>query len=905
MVARIRGTIAILVALLATILTVEQPGLGTTDQLRILDLQYQDHSNVYRVVLSANLPFMYKVVKAGKGTIRIEADKADISSIASSYNIGSKVVKNVSISNRPGFDNGDITEIIIKYNPDYQFTHSIKGRRLFVEFVDKNAGKQAGSRPQLTSNNSNSDSDNSTDEEFKVTPVKLASADITNADIAGTKTSNYSQTNEAVNTSSVSRYSLKAINSYDAPGVSTVEFSFDSKVKKSDCQVVDVGPPARFVMDFHGALNTLKKKDISKKTNHFNRIRTAQFTMEPYPISRVVFDQTTEEKPQIVYDGAKVLLIFGSAQEPSIADTKTANSTKNVTKKKKTNTSEKVSADKLPPLDASPKSNAGGAKSADSSMTKPNGKAASNTKKSATNNTAKSAESTLNKPLIEKDLESKENGKSKENVDLFAEQFPDSMNSTNAGNTPSSKKSLTVPKEFNPGSQAEQQTEINAEPSDQEQPSLVVGDQEFFQTKEISLGKRQYVGKQVSLEFESIPLSSLILLLGQMTDKNFLLDPSVRSVEVSIILKDVPWDQALDVILDYHGLGKVEEGNLIRIASKEKLAQEAEERQRLAEQQSLAVPLRQVTKPINYAKASDMASLIQRNLSSKGEVVVDERTNTMVISDIPSKVDEHLNLIEALDIPTKQVIVEARIIETTRDFVNELGLQYGFRGSAASEWGSSTGLIFPNQVSVSGAVPLQGGAASNPGESPLAINLPAPSANTSLVGTFSNITGSFLLDAILTAAESEKKVRVLSRPRISATNNQQATIKSGVEVPFQVVQNNTVSIRFREATLKLEVTPHITSDSTVIMDVVVDKSSLGIATAQGFTIQTRQATSTIRVKDGGVAVIGGVLEISDSITEERTPFLHRLPIIGMFFKNKLARTQNTELLIFIAPKIIG
>jgi len=276
--------------------------------------------------------------------------------------------------------------------------------------------------------------------------------------------------------------------------------------------------------------------------------------------------------------------------------------------------------------------------------------------------------------------------------------------------------------------------------------------------------------------------------------------------------------------------------------------------------------------------------------------------NILVISDIPSKVDEHLRLIEAIDIPTKQVIVEARIVETTRDFINEFGLQYGFRGSATSAYGSSTGLVFPNQATVSGGMTAN---LSPGGMVPFAVNLPANTVNSSILGSFSNINGSFILDMILTAAESEKKVRVLSRPRISAQNNARAEIKSGIEVPFQVVQNNTVGIRWREATLKLEVTPHITSDGTVILDLVVDKSSLGVQTAVGFTIQKRAATSTVLVKDGGVAVIGGVLEISNNLTVESTPFLSKIPLIGRLFRNKMERIQNTELLIFISPKIIN
>lgn len=475
-----------------------------------------------------------------------------------------------------------------------------------------------------------------------------------------------------------------------------------------------------------------------------------------------------------------------------------------------------------------------------------------------------------------------------EDPDLFEDQFPDGLRvaETRSSSRPAGRSSITP---------------LRTQETPQESMIISTGDQQFFETTEITPGETRYFGKKVSLEFESINLRALIILLGQMTDKNFVVDPSVQPINISLSLRDLPWDQALDIILDHYGLGKIEEGNVIRIATRQRLTQEAEERRQLALQRSLAVPVRQVAKPVNYAKAQDLATLIRRNLSSKGEVVVDTRTNTIVLTDIPTKVEEHLRLLEALDIPTKQVIVEARIVETTRDYINEFGLQYGFRGSATSEYGSSTGLIFPSQATISGGGPEF----SSGSFVPFAVNLPANTINSSLLGTFSNINGSFVLDAILTAAESDKKVRVLSRPRISAQNNTQAEIKSGVEVPFQVIQNNTVGIRWREATLKLTVTPHITADRTVILDLVVDKSSLGIATAVGFTIQKREATSTVLVKDGGVAVIGGVLEISNNLTEERTPFLSKLPLIGRLFRNRLERIQNNELLIFVSPKIIN
>lgn len=1024
---RITVTIAILLAAISPAIAAPPGDSDKELALRIVDLQYLESTSSSRLVIRANLPFTYKAYSEGESTLVIETEKADTSGIAPGITIGSHSIDSIKVASRLTSAAEEITAITIRHNPDKTYKITPKGRRLFVEFYDVADGRIIDEVVQNDPIEDEPEKDAESVEEKA--PEEAAKNEAESAEEAPAVTLNGGVQDEVVDQTLVDaalKYRIDPVTQYNMvdlavrsnAGDSAVIISFDQPIERRLYRVVPVGKPPRFVIDFHGASNSLRPKSDNTGSQFFTSVRSAQFAVDPYPISRVVLDMVPGSKPALVERGNDLVLLFGddveaevepeavaasSIEEPAgelaetvaestvdtdenkadeIIDTVESEnhaeteSTENNAEENKLEESE-ISVEPLEletgeneeqPSEQAEEQNA---EPTAETQTEAEAEAVTEPQESATEETEAKpteiadvveqsetieeeikqeqiADTTIPKseetaevipeagkvaedlpgnnghetkteaenvadaqtPAAEEiseepfetetykaadsyaatTLESSESDEEpiSENVSLFSNQYPDSIKpSRNISSTPVKPKTFA----FKEPSQQEISTP-------QQRPT---GISDFFQTKEITSAERRYYGKKVSLEFETINLRALVLLLGQMTDKNFVVDPSVQPTIVTISLRDLPWDQALDIILDYYGLGRIEEGNVIRIASRTRLATEAEERRKLIEQRALAVPLRHIAKPINYAKADALANLIRRNLSSKGEVVVDQRTNTIVIADIPSKVDEHLRLIEALDIPTKQVIVEARIVETTRDFINEFGLQYGFRGSATSEYGTSTGSVFPNQMTIAGGDANVSAA----GLVPFAVNLPSNTVNSSILGSFANISGSFVLDVILTAAESEKKVRVLSRPRISAQNNSRAEIKSGVEVPFQVVQNNTVGIRWREATLKLEVTPHITSDSTVILDLVVDKSSLGIATAAGFTIQKRAATSTVLVKDGGVAVIGGVLEISNNLTYERTPFLSKLPIIGRLFRNKLERVQNTELLIFISPKIIN
>ena len=424
-----------------------------------------------------------------------------------------------------------------------------------------------------------------------------------------------------------------------------------------------------------------------------------------------------------------------------------------------------------------------------------------------------------------------------------------------------------------------------------------------FETKTIGGGEQPYNGKPLSLDFKDADIKDIFRFISDFSGLNVVLDPSVAG-KITIKLTEVPWDQALDIILKNNGLGMVFENNVIRIATTQKLATEEANRRRLAEEKELAVPLKTITRALSYAKAIDLQKILEKIMSKRGEVIVDKRTNTLILSDVPDKFDIISNLIDTLDAPTPQVQIETRIVETTRDFVHDLGIQWGFLGLSDAAHGNTTDLIFPNNARVDGTGVAAGGLTGPLGG--YAVNLPSVETNSGIGLSFGNVLDTFRLDIALTAFEREGKGRVISAPKITTQNNVEAEIKSGKQIPVTTIANNTVTTIFVDALLSLKVTPQITAEGTVIMNIKVDKSQPDFANAVLGTppIDKREATTSVLVRDGGTTVIGGIFQVTDQNGQSRTPFLHKIPILGNLFKNKSITRFNNELLIFVTPRIV-
>ncbi len=426
----------------------------------------------------------------------------------------------------------------------------------------------------------------------------------------------------------------------------------------------------------------------------------------------------------------------------------------------------------------------------------------------------------------------------------------------------------------------------------------------------VTLGERQYQGHPVSLDFQGVDLRAVLRTFAEISGLNIVIDPAVQGT-VDVALRDVPWDQALDIILRANKLGYTVEGTIVRIAPLTVLAEEEGQRRKLAEEQALSGELRVLTRTLSYAKAADLASLLTRSvLSQRGQVQVDVRTNTLIITDLQDRLDAAGNLLGTLDRPEPQVEIEARIVQTTREFARSLGVQWGVVGRVAPELGNTTGLAFPNRGGLTGRT----GASNTPQDpragdfetSGTAINLPAANATSAIGLALGAVNGSFNLDLALSALERSGRGRVLSTPRVSTQNNNEAEVKQGIQIPIQTIANNTVTVSFKDAALILRVTPQITSANTVIMRIVLENATPDFSRqVNGIPpINTQSANTQVLVTDGATTVIGGIFVSSEQSSNDRTPGLHRIPLLGWLFKRDTIQDESRELLIFITPRII-
>ncbi len=444
-------------------------------------------------------------------------------------------------------------------------------------------------------------------------------------------------------------------------------------------------------------------------------------------------------------------------------------------------------------------------------------------------------------------------------------------------------------------------------PQEEAKAAVAEDQQAKFKPKIIAAEEEIYTGDLISFKLKDSDLRDVVLYLAEYAGLNVVFDPDVRGV-VTANLQDVPWDQALELILRQNKMGKTIEGNVLRIAPINVLTREEEDQRRLKESRELAGPLQVKTITLSYSKAKDVSALLRTKISPRGEIIVDERTNTLLISDVRDKLDLLEKLISVVDTPTPQVSIEARVVEATSTFVRNLGIQWGFQGIVDPFYGNQTSLQFPNRILVDGALIPQGIVTKGIG-GPLggyAINLPAPAFNTAVGFSFANVLDTFRLDVALSALETAGQGKIISSPKVTTQNNQQAEIIQGRQIPVQTVANFTVTTRYVNAALELRATPQITAEGTIIMTVEIQNNAADFANlVNGIPpITTQSATTTVMVPDGGTTVIGGIYRTEDATTRERVPFLHQIPILGSLFKNYARTKQSRELLIFLTPRII-
>ena len=393
----------------------------------------------------------------------------------------------------------------------------------------------------------------------------------------------------------------------------------------------------------------------------------------------------------------------------------------------------------------------------------------------------------------------------------------------------------------------------------------------------------------------------MLRTFSEISGLNLVIDPTIQGT-VDVALRDVPWDQALDIILRANKLGYVVDGTIVRVAPLTVLAEEESQRRKLSDEQALAGELRVLTRSLSYARAEDLRQLLtQTVLSQRGSIQFDQRTNTLIINDLPDRLERASGLLTTLDRPEPQVEIEARIVQTTRDFARNLGVQWGIGARASGDLGNTLPLSFPNQAAVGGRT----GAASGPDGTASMVNLGVSPATSAIGVALGAVNGAVNLDVALTALESTGQGRILSTPRVSTQNNVEAEITQGVQIPIQTVANNTVTVTFRDAALTLRVTPQITATNTVIMRISVENASPDFSRAiNGIPpIDTQRALTQVLVGDGDTTVIGGIYVSREQASQDRTPGLHRIPLLGWLFQRNEFSDESRELLIFITPKI--
>jgi type IV pilus assembly protein PilQ len=422
-------------------------------------------------------------------------------------------------------------------------------------------------------------------------------------------------------------------------------------------------------------------------------------------------------------------------------------------------------------------------------------------------------------------------------------------------------------------------------------------------------GGRQFTGHPISLDFQGADLRAVLRTFSEISGLNIVIDPAVTGT-VDVALRDVPWDQALDIILTANKLGYIIDGTIVRIAPLAVLADEQSQRRKVAEEQALAGQLEVLTKTLSYAKAEELQALLTKSaLSQRGTVQVDPRTNTVIITDLRDRLTLANDLIGTLDRAQPQVEIEARIVQTNKDYARALGVQWGFNGAASPTIGNTTGLAFPNNGNLGGRTgpvqaPVVGPGGGGP--QPSAVNLGVPAATSAVGLALGSVNGAFGLDIALTALERSGNGRLLSTPRVTTQNNIAAEMTQGVQIPIQTVANNTVTVSFKDAALTLRVTPQITAANTVILQISVENASPDFSRAINNIppINTQRANTQVLVSDGQTTVIGGIYVSQEQASSDRTPVLSRLPLLGWLFKRDSITDQSTELLIFITPRII-
>ncbi len=423
----------------------------------------------------------------------------------------------------------------------------------------------------------------------------------------------------------------------------------------------------------------------------------------------------------------------------------------------------------------------------------------------------------------------------------------------------------------------------------------------------------KYTGEPISVNLKDVDLKDFFRLIHEISGLNVVLDPQVHGT-LTIVLDDVPWDQALDIVLKNNDLSRQLDGNVLRVATVETLKKEATDRRQQVEAEAMAVDKVTITRFLSYAHAKDLLMPLKKFLSQRGDIVADERTNALIVSDIPGVLPQMDRLIQQMDRKTQEVEIEARVVAATRSFARDIGTQLGLGWGNGTTGlggigGGGTGALSPIVVGPYVGNPLYPvvGKPSTGTQIPLFSNLGATSATSGL--ELVNATNNMRIDFYLTMAESRGLLKVLSRPRVVTQNNIQAVVKQGVKIPIMTSASigTPPTTTYVDAFLRLTVTPQITSEGTIFLNVDVENTLPDYShedSNNNPALITQQATTQVLITDGGTVVIGGVIQTQNTLNVEQVPLLGDIPYLGNLFKRRTVISTNQELIFFITPRIV-
>ncbi len=419
---------------------------------------------------------------------------------------------------------------------------------------------------------------------------------------------------------------------------------------------------------------------------------------------------------------------------------------------------------------------------------------------------------------------------------------------------------------------------------------------------------QQWSGRRINIDLVEADIHSVFRLISHVSRLNIVAGDDVTG-SVTVRLENVPWDQAFAAILQAKGYAAQRFGNIVRVAPIETIKgeqQAALETQRAAEE---LTPLKILVIPLNYMSADEAAGQIGALLSARGTVQTDKRTNQLIVKETAERLAQIRELLRQLDRQTPQVLIEARIVEASSRFTRSLGVQWGGELDLSAATGAGTGLWFPNSIGVSGGTDQGGNSQSvfySPGQDNLAVDLPSDGTNGSLAFSLGSIPGVVSIDARLSAMETEGWGEIISSPRVTTLDNVAATIKQGARIPYLSTSAGGTSVQFVQAALELVVTPHITSDSKVMMelDISNNRPDFGQLVQGQPAVQIKEAQTELLVADGDTTVIGGVFSTEDARSTSRVPFFSRIPLLGMLFRNSSRTVSRNEMLVFVTPRIV-